>query len=57
MIRWGRIIGLTLAIFVGLAGRADAFNYGRAVVVSCDKTAREAVFEGQMRVYRKAPKM
>ncbi|WP_028062666.1 CARDB domain-containing protein [Solirubrobacter soli] len=57
MIRWGRIIGVTLAVFAVVAGRADAASYARAVVVSCDKDAREAVFEGQMRVYRKAPKM
>jgi hypothetical protein len=58
MIRWRRIIGLTLAVFAVVTARADAAaGYGKAVVLSCDKDAREAVFEGQMRVYRKAPKM
>src|SRR3954454_7108513 len=59
MIRWGRIIGLSLAVLVVFAGRGDAAvtSYGKAVVVSCDKDTREAVFEGQVRVYRKAPKM
>jgi hypothetical protein len=57
MVRWGRIIGLSLVVFAVLAGRADAAGYGKAVVVSCDKDAREAVFEGQVRVYRKAPRM
>jgi hypothetical protein len=57
MIRWTRIIGLSLAVFALVTARADAAGYGRAVVVSCDKDAREAVFEGQVRVFRKAPKM
>jgi CARDB len=57
MIRWRRIIGLSLAVFALVTARADAAGYGRAVVVSCDKDAREAVFEGQVRVFRKAPKM
>jgi hypothetical protein len=59
MIRWTRIIGLSLALFALIAARSDAAvgGYGKAVVVSCDKDTREAVFEGQMRVYRKAPKM
>jgi len=58
MVRWGRIIGLTLAVFAVVTARADAaVGYGKAVVVSCDTDVREAVFEGQMRVYRKAPKM
>jgi CARDB protein len=57
MVRWVRIIGLSLAVFAVVTARADAAGYGRAVVVSCDKDAQEAVFEGQMRVYRKAPKM
>jgi hypothetical protein len=57
MIRWRRIIGLSLAVFALVATRADAAVYGRAVVLSCDKDTREAVFEGQVRVFRKAPKM
>jgi hypothetical protein len=58
MIRWGRIIGVALAVFTVVTARADAAaGYGKAVVVSCDKDAREAVFEGQMRVYRRAPRM
>src|SRR3954452_3709236 len=61
MIRWGRIIGALASVFflhvAGSQARAAQLSYGRAVVVTCDKDAREAVFEGQMRVYRKAPKM
>jgi hypothetical protein len=57
MVRWGRIIGLSLVVLAVLAGRADAAGYGKAVVVSCDKESREAVFEGQVRVYRRAPRM
>jgi hypothetical protein len=57
MNRWLRILGLSLAVFVVGAAHADAAGHGRAVVVSCDKDAHEAVFEGQMRVYRKAPRM
>jgi hypothetical protein len=59
MVRWTRSIGLSLAVFALVAARADAAvgDYGKAVVVSCDKDLREAVFEGQMRVYRKAPKL
>ena len=58
MIRWTRIIGLSLTLFALATARADAaVGYGKAVVVSCDKDLREAVFEGQMRVFKKAPKM
>jgi hypothetical protein len=57
MIRWGRIIGLAVAVFAVVTARADAAVYGRAVVVRCDKELHEAVFEGQARVYRKAPRM
>jgi hypothetical protein len=59
MIRWTRIIGLSLAVFALVAARADAAagGYGKAVLVSCDKDAREAVFEGQVRAYRKSPRM
>jgi hypothetical protein len=58
MIRWRRITGLSLALFALVAARADAAaGYGKAVVVSCDKDAREAVFEGQVRAYRKSPRM
>jgi hypothetical protein len=58
MVRWGRIIGLTLAVFAVVTARADAVvGYGKAVVGSCDTDGRAAGFEGQMRVYRKAPKM
>jgi CARDB protein len=59
MVGWTRIIGLSLAVLAVVTARADAAvgGYGKAVVVSCDKDLREAVFEGQMRVYRKAPKM
>ena len=60
MVRWTRIIGLSLALFAARRGAQRAppqVRYGKASVVSCDKDSREAVFEGQMRVYRKAPKM
>jgi hypothetical protein len=61
MIRWARIIGATVAIFLlpaaGAQARVAQASYARAVVVSCDTDAREAVFEGQVRVFRKAPRM
>jgi len=61
MIRWARIIGVTAAVFfllvAGSQARAPQLSYGRAVVLNCDKELREAVFEGQVRVYRKAPRM
>jgi hypothetical protein len=61
MIRCGRIIGATAVVFfllvAGSQARVPQVSYGRAIVVSCDKDLREAVFEGQMRVYKKAPKM
>jgi hypothetical protein len=61
MIRWGRIIGASAALFfllvAGSQARVPQVSYGRAVVMSCDKDVREAVFEGQVRVFRKAPKM
>jgi hypothetical protein len=61
MIRWGRMIGATAAVFfllvAGSQARVPQLSYGKAVVVSCDKDVREAVFEGQVRVFRKAPKM
>jgi hypothetical protein len=60
MIR-GRVIGATAAVFLllvaGAQARVPQVSYGRAVVLSCDKDVREAVFEGQVRVFRKAPKM
>jgi CARDB len=61
MLRRGHIIGVTVAVFfllvAGSQARAPQLTYGRAVVLNCDKDQREAVFEGQVRVYRKAPKM
>jgi hypothetical protein len=61
MIRRGRITGATAAAFFLLVADSQAsvpqLSYGKAVVVSCDAQAREAVFEGQVRVFRKAPKM
>jgi len=59
MIRWRGILGLSLAVFALVAAGADAAvsGYGKAVVVSCDTGAREAVFEGQIRVFREAPRM
>jgi hypothetical protein len=61
MIRWGRIIGVSVALFgllaAGAQARAPQVSYGKAVLVSCAKDTREAVFEGQVRVLKQAPKM
>ena len=49
MIRWRRIIGVSVALFALHTGAADAASpYARAVLVSCDKELREAVFEGRV---------
>jgi len=61
MIRWGRITAVTATAFfllvAGSQARVPQLSFGKAIVVSCDAQAREAVFEGQVRVFRKAPKM
>jgi hypothetical protein len=58
MIRWRRIIGLSLAVFALHTGAAGAASpYARAVLVSCDKELREAVFEGRVATVRRAARM
>jgi hypothetical protein len=61
MIRRGHIIGVSVALFGLLAAGAQArvpqVTYGKATLSSCAKDTREAVFEGQVRVFRQAPKM
>ena len=61
MIRWGRITAVTATAFfllvAGSQARVPQLSFGKAIVVSCDAQAREAVFEGQVRVFRKAPRM
>jgi hypothetical protein len=57
MIRWRRIIGVSAALFAVHVPHADAATYGAARLLSCDMQAQQAVFEGQMRAYRRAPKM
>jgi hypothetical protein len=61
MVRWTRILGVSVALFAlpaaGAQARAPQVTYGRATLVSCAKDTRQAVFEGQLRVFRQAPKM
>jgi hypothetical protein len=60
MIRWKRIIGLSLALLVLIVPAAPArqsVTLGKATVVSCDRENREAVFEGRVLALRKASKM
>jgi CARDB protein len=61
MVRRGRIIGVSAALFCLLAPGADARQstspFARATLVSCDKDAREAVFEGRVLAIKRAPKM
>jgi len=42
---------------VGAQARTPQVSYGRATLLSCTKDTRQAVFEGQVRVFRKAPRM
>jgi hypothetical protein len=55
MIRWGRISGLWVALFCLLAPAAEARSagLGKALLVSCDRDARAAMFQGQMSALRK----
>jgi len=54
MIRRRRISGLCVALFCLLApGAQAAAPLGKAALVSCDRAAREAVFEGRVTAYRK----
>jgi hypothetical protein len=59
MVRWTRIIGVSVALFVLLVPGAQARTspFARAALVSCDREGREAVFEGRVLTYRKAAKM
>ncbi|MDA0164556.1 hypothetical protein OM076_30080 [Solirubrobacter ginsenosidimutans] len=61
MIRWGRIIGVSVALFgllaAGAQARAPQLTYGKATLVSCMKDTRQATFEGQVRVFKAAPRM
>jgi hypothetical protein len=58
MIRWGRIIGVSTALFFLLAPGAHASSpFARATLVSCDRESREAVFEGRVLAIKRAPKM
>jgi hypothetical protein len=61
MIRRGCIIGVLVALFglpaVGAQARAPQFSYAKATLVSCAKDTQQAVFEGQMRVFKQSPKM
>jgi CARDB protein len=59
MIRWRRIIGASAVLFVLLTPGAQARTspYAKATLVSCDREAREAVFEGRVLATRKAAKM
>src|SRR3954454_20772537 len=54
MLRWRRIAGLCAALFCLLApGAQAASGYARAVLMSCDRDAHRAIFEGQMTAVRK----
>jgi hypothetical protein len=59
MVRWRRIIGVSAALFVLLTAGAQARTspFAKAALVSCDREAREAVFEGRVLSLRKASKM
>jgi CARDB protein len=61
MVRWTRIIGVSIALFglpaAGAQARVPQVAYGKAALLSCTKDTRQAVFEGQLRVYRQSPKM
>ena len=58
MVRWRRIIWVWVALFALHTGVADAASpFARSVLVSCDKQAREAVFEGRMVAIKRATKM
>lgn len=58
MIRWTRIIPLFAAVFALLAPGAHAASpFARATLVSCDRDARQAVFDGRITAYRRAPRM
>jgi hypothetical protein len=59
MVRWRRIIGASAVLFVLLVPGAQARTspFAKAALVSCDRDAREAVFEGRVLSLKKAAKM
>jgi hypothetical protein len=59
MIRWRGIVGVSVAVFVLLVPGAQARTspFAKATLVSCDRDAREAVFEGRVLSVKKAAKM
>jgi hypothetical protein len=59
MIRWRRIIGASAVLFVLLTAGAQARTspFAKAALVSCDREAREAVFEGRVLTVKRAAKM
>jgi hypothetical protein len=58
MIRWRRIIGVSAAVFFLLVpGAHAASSVARAALVSCDREAHTAVFEGRVATVRRAVKM
>jgi hypothetical protein len=59
MVRWRRIIGVAATAFVLLVPGAQARTspYAKAALTSCDRDAREAVFEGRVLSFKKAAKM
>jgi CARDB len=58
MIRWGRIIGVSAAVFFLLApGAHAASSVARAALTSCDREAHSAVFEARMITVKRAAKM
>jgi hypothetical protein len=58
MIRWGRIIGVSAAVFFLLVPGANAASpYARAALISCDRDVHSAVFEGRVVTVRRAVKM
>jgi hypothetical protein len=59
MVRWRRIIGASAVLFVLLVPGAQARTspYAKATLVSCDREAREAVFEGRVLTVKRAARM
>ncbi len=59
MVRWRRIIGVSVALFALSAGTAQGRSspFAKATLVSCDREAREAVFEGRVLTFRRAATM
>ena len=58
MVRWGRIwLVLAVAMALFAPGAQAASPYAKATVASCDRDAREAVFEGRVLTFKWAAKM